>query len=107
MKNNSPFYITDTGSKGHITASKEFFERDAVLAVSSKYSEEFYVSVMPHDEFHVSIILERKDRENILENTLRQFMNELIDQQIRVDLQKEFGKIRETIVKHAFFPVGK
>jgi len=34
-------------------------------------------------------------------------MNDLIDQQIRIDLQKEFGQLRNIIIEYAFSPVSK
>ena len=33
------------------------------------------------------------------------FSNEVIDQQLRLDLEKRYGQVRELIIKHAFSPL--
>lgn len=46
-----------------------------------------------------------KDEVIIDEKMLKNMMNDLIDFQIRLDLLKEFGDLRKTIVNYAFSPV--
>ena len=46
-----------------------------------------------------------KREEPMQENILRSFMNDLIDYQVRLDLQKEFGDLRKRIIEYAFSPV--
>ena len=41
----------------------------------------------------------------VTEDVLKQFCNELIDQQIRYNTNVQFGHIRDMIVKEAFRPV--
>lgn len=106
-KQQSPFQLEENGMKGTILASKKFFERDSVLTVTSKYSGQYFVSIQPVDEFGIEICLSAKNHSPLDEDMLRQFMNELIDQQIRMDLQKEFGQLRNTIIEYAFSPVSK
>lgn len=36
--------------------------------------------------------------------SLDQIKNEFLDQQIRIDLENDFGNLRDLIVKYAFFP---
>ena len=101
-KQQVPFQLGEDGMKGTILASKKFFERDSVLTVSGKYSEQYFVSVQPVGEFDVEITISAK-----AQDLLKQFMNDLIDQQIRIDLQKEFGQLRNIIIEYAFSPVSK
>lgn len=86
---------------------QKFFERDSVLTVSGKYSEQYFVSVQPVGEFDVEITISAKAHSSLSEDLLKQFMNDLIDQQIRIDLQKEFGQLRNIIIEYAFSPVSK
>lgn len=106
-KQQSPFQLEENGMEGTLLASKKFFERDSVLTVAGKYSDQYFVSVQPAGESDVAIRLSAKDHSPLGEDVLRQFMNELIDQQIRIDLQKEFGQLRKTIIEYAFSPVSK
>ena len=106
-KQQDPFQLGEDGMKGTILASKKFFERDSVLTVSGKYSEQYFVSVQPVGEFDVEITISAKAHSSLSEDLLKQFMNDLIDQQIRIDLQKEFGQLRNIIIEYAFSPVSK
>lgn len=107
MLTDNPFSLVDSGKKGNIVASKKFFERNAVLATANLYIHNCYVSVVPYGESSICVTLEHKDGSPITEDSLREFMNQLIDNQIRLDLQKEFGALRKIIVEHAFSPVKK
>ena len=40
-----------------------------------------------------------------LKKTAEQFCNEAIDQQLRLDIEKKYGNVRELIVRHAFSPI--
>ena len=106
-KQQVPFQLGEDGMKGTILASKKFFESDSVLTVSGKYSEQYFVSVQPVGEFDVEITISAKAHSSLSEDLLKQFMNDLIDQQIRIDLQKEFGQLRNIIIEYAFSPVSK
>ena len=37
---------------------------------------------------------------------LDDFCNEVLDQQVRLDIEKRYGSLRDAIVKHAFQPLG-
>ena len=59
---------------------------------------------MPSDDKQVCVIFESK--EGVLdENIVKQFCNDLIDQQLREFTMEEYGHIRDLIVEEAFKPV--
>ena len=41
---------------------------------------------------------------DIIPELINDFCNEVLDQQVRLDLEKRYGGLRDTIVKHAFLP---
>lgn len=90
-----------------LTLSKEYFLREAVFAAAHKYSNICKVEIFPVGEYEVGVWLSLKEgvREEELHSIAEEFSNELIDQQIRLDLDKRNGRIRELIVKHAFAPL--
>jgi His-Xaa-Ser system protein HxsD len=90
-----------------LTLAKEFFMREAVFAVAHKYSNHCNVSIFPVGEYEVGVWLSPKTmiNEAKLQGIAEEFSTELIDQQIRLDLEKRNGRIRELIVKHAFAPL--
>lgn len=90
---------------GGLVVCTAFFSRDCVVMVSDKYSKEYYISIVPHEEEQIEIRLARKDGERFDERILREFMNDLLDYRTRLILHKEFGEIRKKIVEYAFSPV--
>lgn len=96
-----PFHVTPDG-KGIIHASKKFFEREAVFAAAGAYEHVCYLEIYPVGETEIELRLSAKNGESVTEELLKNVMNALIDHQIRRDLQKEFGPLRERIVHYAF-----
>ena len=52
------------------------------------------------------VIFESKDDNVITIDIPKQFCNELIDQQLRYNVNAQFGHIRDMIVEEAFKPVN-
>lgn len=102
-----PFKITDCGKHGLITAEKEFFERDCILRVVSEYTHKYFISFYPDSEYSIRIDIAAKDNSDIDEILLKEFFNKCIDTQIKIDLQKEFGDLRQRIVDYAFLAVER
>ena len=53
------------------------------------------------------VIFESKEDNALTANIPKQFCNELIDQQLRHNVNEQFGHIRDMIVEEAFRPVSK
>ena len=87
--------------------SKEFFEREPVFAAMAKFTGQYYVGVQPYGEDSFEVTIRPKDKATDCSNILKEFCNELIEQQVRQDLQNRFGKLREMIVAQAFSPLEK
>jgi His-Xaa-Ser system protein HxsD len=89
-----------------VDLNKEIYHRDAVLKASNKFTNHFYVKVAPSGEYCVRVTFEVKpDNEVELEFAAKSFCNEVLDQQIREDLNKTNGHIRKIIYEHAFAPI--
>lgn len=54
----------------------------------------------------VNVVFESKDGNAITVDVPKQFCNELIDQQLRYNVNAQFGHIRDMIVEEAFKPVN-
>lgn len=99
--------ITTTQEDGSIFVelSKEIYHRDAVLKASAKFSD-FYVHISPYSEYYVGVTFKAKpDVKADIESAALNFCNEVLDQQIREDLLKSNGHIRDMIYEHAFSPI--
>lgn len=89
-----------------VELSKEIYHRDAVLKASAKFSNDYYVHVSPTSEYCVGVIFMAKpDIKADLKSAALNFCNEVLDQQIREDLSKSNGQIRDIIYRHAFSPI--
>jgi His-Xaa-Ser system protein HxsD len=90
-----------------VTLSKSLYEKEAVFAALYALSGLCSNSVEPAQAGYVKVTLEfldscpDADRARV-EN---KFMNELIDQQLRLDLERRYGPIRRLIVQQAFAPL--
>lgn len=103
----TPFAVSEDGLCGHVYAGKVFFSRECVLAVSNLHAGKYDVSVEPYGAEHVEITIYSRDGSPVREEMLRRVMNDLVDCQVKMDLQKEFGALRDRIVEYAFAPVRK
>ena len=83
---------------------------EAITATCYKYTDRFYVHQQTTSDYEkfVNVILETKDDSLIVSADIaKQFCNDLIDQQVRVQVNRDFGHIRDLIVEEAFKPVNK
>lgn len=105
-KSNPIVSFGENNSHIFVDLCKEIYHRDAVLKASYLYTDKFYVKVSPLGEYHVRVTFEAKENETAdCSIAAKNFCNDVLDQQIREDLVKSNGKIRDIIYKHAFSPL--
>jgi His-Xaa-Ser system protein HxsD len=98
------------GKDGRIIVklSMEFYERQAVFAAAHKLTDKFIVMIEP-DDHTIGVYIEPKKNINldnmVIDEEVAQFCNDLLDEQLRLDLDKQYGLLREMIVKQAFAPI--
>lgn len=105
---NIPVYKTED-AKFQISIDTSVYSKEAITASLYKYSNLYYVYEKQDclDNKCIIISFESKDGKMVSDTTPKEFCNELIDQQIRVDVSKRYGHIRDMIVEEAFKPVNK
>lgn len=92
--------------KFQVKANLAIYAKEAVAAACYKYSGKYFVHQELVEE-QILITLESKEN-NVVDVTIaKSFCNELIDQQIRFNVNSQFGSIRDMIVTEAFRPVNK
>lgn len=84
---------------------KEYYEKEAVFAAANMFKENYFIKVDSLGDY-VGIYFSAKDETNNPKTALLAFCNEAIDQQTKLDLNKQFGKLRETIYTYAFEPIS-
>lgn len=92
-----------------VKLAKELYERQAVFAAAHKLTDRFAVMIEPIDDYSVGVYIEPKRNTNLDESTIDdaifEFFNDLLDEQVRLDLEKQYGSLRDIIVKQAFEPL--
>lgn len=92
-----------------IRITKSIYEKDAILAAIYALSGWCSSSIGPGPDGFFEVTLEplsdNKYEELDLERVKQCFQNELTDQQLRLDLEKKYGPLRELIVRQAFSPL--
>ena len=101
--------VTEVGNGGfQVSVDLNIYSVDAVTVTSYKYTDKFFVHQQTVDDKTLNVIFEAKDSNALVSaEIVKQFCNDLIDQQVRVLVNKDFGHIRDLIVEEAFKPVNK
>lgn len=101
--------IAEVGNGGfQVSVDLNIYSVDAVTATTYKYTDKFYIHQQTTDVKTMNVIFEAKDScDPVSAEIVKQFCNDLIDQQVRVLVNRDFGHIRDLIVEEAFKPVNK
>lgn len=99
--------IGPEGGRFQVAIDTTLYAKEVITAAVYKFSHLFYIHQQTDtcNQTLVNVIFESKDSSIVTEDVLKQFCNELIDQQIRYNTNVQFGHIRDMIVKEAFRPV--
>lgn len=89
-----------------VNVDMTIYSKEALVAACYKFTDKFYVHQQT-DGDTVKVVFESKDNNVVSEDVVKQFCNELIDQQVRYNTNLQFGHIRDLIVEEAFKPVSK
>ena len=89
-----------------VSVPKSIYEAEALRQSAYKFSGEYNVIIQENGS-NFDVLFETKQGETITEEQVKEICNDFIDQQIRIDTEKQFGHIRNLIVEEAFKPVSK
>lgn len=88
-----------------IDVAKSLYQKEAILFAAHKFTDRYYVDIVSSQGKYVSVTFRRKDTNLTSEDLASEFCNELLDQQVRLNIENSYGNIRDLIVKQAFQPV--
>ena len=101
-----PIVKADNGCLA-ITVEKSLYSKVAIDAACYKYTDKYHIFQQLSKENNcIDILFETKDSVPITDRIVKDFCNELIDQQVRYNTNNQFGHIRDLIVEEAFKPVS-
>lgn len=93
------------GSWG-VSLPKRFYEKSAIFSAAYKFNTRCLVQVEPDGEGRVLVMFVAKECGVDVEVIAKEFCGEVLDQQHRLDLNRQFGHLRDLIVEHAFAPIA-
>ena len=94
------------GNKLVIKIEMSIYDKVAALKTCYVFQDKCHTSLEPESESIVKVTLIPKKESLDLLEIEKQFRDELIDQQIRVENDKLFSDIRKMIVEQAFKPIS-
>ena len=89
-----------------VVVDMALYAKESLVAACYKFTDRFFIHQQTSGN-NVIVVFEAMDGNAISEVVVKQFCNELIDQQVRFNMNQQFGHIRELIVEEAFKPVSK
>ena len=81
-------------NKFQVFADLSIYTKEVIIAATYKFSHLYYIHIATDNE------------NSETEKAAKQFCNELIDQQLRQNVNVQFGHIRDMIVEEAFKPIN-
>ena len=101
------FPVTELeNDKFQVVVDIALYAKEALVAACYKFTDRFFVHQQTEGDV-VKVVFESKDGIAVTAEVVKQFCNELIDQQVRYNTNQQFGHIRDLIVEEAFKPVSK
>ena len=85
--------------------SSKIYSIKAITHATYKFTDKCYINITT-DQDNIIVHFKPKEDGVLLEEVACDFSNEVIDQQVRIDVENDFKGIREEIVKKAFSPIS-
>jgi His-Xaa-Ser system protein HxsD len=94
---------TSQNSKATIEIDGSIFTRESILTACNYYLSDYYFDVTTKgNNVYMVTVCNKSPNTNLPLNIENEFRNNLVDQQLRNDLEKEFGVARTLLVEKAF-----
>ena len=87
-----------------LRVDKNIHNHEAILSTAYKFTNDCHIQIISQDSNYYGVYFSPKNPNIDLYSQVNDFCNELIDQQLRYDLDKSNKSIKELIIKKAFFP---
>lgn len=82
------------------------YEKEALLQATYKFTDRCYINIESVDN-DFEVYFQSKNQSENIEQIALEFGNVIIDQQIRLQIGREFKEIREKLVQRAFSSISK
>ena len=83
------------------------YSKEAIIKALHLFTHKCHINFSSYNDRQAQVDFSRRDKETKIEEVIRDFLNELIDQQLRLTITQETRKIHELIVAEAFAPLNE
>ena len=91
--------------KFQIVVDMSLYAKESLVAACYKCTDRLFIHQQSMGN-NVEVVFESKEGNAVTDVVVKQFCNELIDQQVRYNTNQQFSHIRDLIVEEAFKPVS-
>ncbi len=88
------------------TINPDIYTTEGIFRTAYIFLDRCYLFLYREPDHQITVLLKAKTQDTHVDALTGEFLNELINQRLRIDIGKETGKIRELIVAQAFAESG-
>ena len=105
MKAISDYIFESDSGCANITLNTSIYAPEVIHSATYHFTLRYHILITPTTDNSVIVIFQAKENRTDVVEDLKEFANSLIDYQVRFQLDRSNGKIRDLIVAHAFSPL--
>lgn len=88
-----------------LAIDRALYDTETALKTAHKFTDRCHIELRTEDSELIVAFKSREGNSTALRSVVDDFLNGLVDQQVRAIVSKECGAIREQIVRKAFAPI--
>jgi His-Xaa-Ser system protein HxsD len=94
--------VVPSDNAARIQVDRKVYDRDVLLRALHSYTDRAYILVMSSEIGYEVCFTKKPNTKESVQDIVGEFMNALLDQGVRQQINRETGRIRELIVAKAF-----
>lgn len=102
-KNNIP----DEQGRLVLEVDSAIYSKRAIMEAAFRFTDKCFISIEGQSDTTWNVCIKSKDKDlpkEAIMDISSEFHNELLDRQLRIELEESFKEIREMILRQAFWP---
>jgi His-Xaa-Ser system protein HxsD len=98
-------WVQDEDRSYVLTLDSQIYCKEAVLNTAYAFTHRAHITVATSDPQSIAVRIILDSGGNDIQDVCREFLRELVDQQLRATIREETADIRKAIITEAFAPL--
>ncbi len=98
-------WVKDGDGSYLLTLDGQVYCAEAVLNTANLFTHRAHITVATNDDFCIVVRILLNASDGNIQGVCRDFLRELVDQELRVIVRKETAELRRAIITEAFAPL--